>query len=131
MAAPVRASWERARAQKGGTLGYHIMRQGWAALSRMQAIRPWTVEDARAQDNFALHCACWDTSRWLVATFNLTSEDAKAEDNKVMRAACCQGYLGIVQWLVATFGLTADDARARGDYALYYACKGGHLKTAQ
>jgi hypothetical protein len=50
-------------------------------------------------------------AKWLVGYFKLSAEDARADENYALHVACAYGRLDIAKWLVATFSLTEDDAR--------------------
>lgn len=94
-----------------------------------------TTEDARADDNFALHHACvgghLGVAKWLHVTFGLTADDSRADRNFALRSACEYGYLEVAMWLHETFGLTAEDARASNNYALRWTRKNGHQEIVE
>src|ERR1700693_2645957 len=70
-----------------------------------EALRPWSPQDARADDNFALGDACrgghLKVARWLVATFGLTVADVRARDVSALGCACVGGHLRVARWLAA------------------------------
>src|SRR5271157_893899 len=101
-----------------------------AGAALLHAAFGFTAEDARADCNGALRCACargrLRLAQWLAARFSLTAADARACNNDALRLACENGHLEVASWLAATFELTAADARACNNDALRLACENGH-----
>jgi ankyrin repeat protein len=62
-----------------------------------------------------------------VDTFQLTAEDARADDNYALHNSAMNGHLDVVKYLVGKFQLTSEDTRARGNYALRTSAENGHL----
>ena len=60
--------------------------------------------------------------QWLTSLFKLTIEDARANHNRTLHCACGGGHLAVVQWLVKRFELTVGDACADNNYILRLAC---------
>lgn len=52
-----------------------------------------------------------EIARWLVDTFGLTVEDARADGDFALYWACLNGHLGTAQWLAETFKLIAEKGR--------------------
>jgi hypothetical protein len=112
-----------------------LLRELWTACERGDAhhlenliLSGLTIDDARAQNNFALRWACRCGHLAVVdrlLELGLTLEDARAHDNYALCEACTKGHLEVVERLLS-LGLTPTDARADDNFSLRRACMRGH-----
>jgi ankyrin repeat protein len=59
-----------------------------------------------------------DLLKYLVETFQLTVEDARANNSYALRWAAYNGHFKVVKYLIKRFQLGAEDVRAYNNYAL-------------